>query len=62
LISGTHNAEFYWDFGDGQNASGKKVKHKFSKPGNYKVELKSESRNGCGFSFTIKNIEVRKAE
>ncbi len=62
LISGTQNAEFYWDFGDGQKASGKKVKHKFSKPGNYKVELKSESRNGCGSSFTIKNIEVRKAE
>lgn len=33
------NAQFDWDFGDGQKAKGRKVKHLFLRPGRYRVRL-----------------------
>ncbi|RLF56908.1 MAG: hypothetical protein DRN27_08815, partial [Thermoplasmata archaeon] len=37
---------YYWVFGDGASASGKTIKHNFSQPGNYSVQLTVENEIG----------------
>ncbi len=52
---------YAWDFGDGTNASGKRVFHKFIKPGTYKVTLTvSDNKNcECNSNSVTKEILVR---
>jgi len=50
---------YAWDFGDGEKAEGRSVKHVYRKPGDYKVTLTVDdgSGSGCGMSmdsFTAK--------
>jgi hypothetical protein len=55
--------EFYWDFGDGRIATGKKVTHKFEDQGTYKVKLGvfvlDENKQPAYF-YRYKIIVVRK--
>lgn len=39
--------EWKWDFGDKQNASGKKPSHQYAKKGNYYVSLSAKNNYGC---------------
>lgn len=43
---GINQANFTWDFGDGQNGSGQNVSHVYSQPGNYQVKLVVTNPNG----------------
>jgi hypothetical protein len=38
-VDGSHNASFFWDFGDSKNSSIPNPVHKFHLPGNYSVSL-----------------------
>jgi hypothetical protein len=38
--------QYYWDFGDGQTASGPTVSHEYRRPGKYKVTLTVVDREG----------------
>lgn len=44
---------YYWDFGDGTNASGKNLSHIYNKPGEYTVTLIVTDSNGYSYSKTI---------
>jgi len=48
-------SSYVWDFGDNKEATGKTVKHKFTKAGTYKVKLTVENGVGltCDVSKTI---------
>ncbi|MEW5761196.1 MAG: PKD domain-containing protein, partial [Candidatus Thermoplasmatota archaeon] len=48
---------FSWDFGDGNNATGKIVEHKYTKKGKYIVKLKVS--DGVNTNTTSKEIEVK---
>lgn len=45
-----------WDFGDGRQASGRRIDHTYSNPGDYKVRLRVTDRKGLqdDTSYTIK--------
>ncbi len=57
--SGSHDPDgdplsFYWDFGDGQSAKGRKVRHRFDIPDRYIVKLRVDDgtglKSGVGWS------------
>jgi hypothetical protein len=53
---------FSWDFGDGQTAEGATVTHRFSKSGDYDVELRYEvadSRNRIRQAVTYSRVSVQ---
>jgi PKD repeat protein len=55
-----HSVSTYaWDFGDGKSAQGKKVTHKFTTIGSYKVVL-SVADNEGGTSTASRNLEITK--
>jgi len=56
---------YYWDFGDGESASGPKVEHTYKKRGTYKVVLKVDDASGApcssasaGFTAVVKAMPV----
>jgi len=50
----------YWDLGDGRKARGKKVRHAFSQPGLYTVNLRVEDNSGslCNFATALVTVMV----
>lgn len=54
---------FYWDFGDGQSASGENVSHTYSRGGAYNVSLRVEDGRGgsASDSFALAINEVNDA-
>ena len=48
----------YWDLGDGRKARGKKVRHAFSKPGLYTVDLRVEDNSGSLCNFATDQVKV----
>jgi PKD repeat protein len=49
-----HNAQFSWDFGDGNTATGRVVQHKFKKYGTFRVTLTgTDSSKNCSSTFYI---------
>ncbi len=48
----------YWDLGDGRKARGKKVRHAFSKPGLYTVNLRVEDNSGSLCNFATDRLKV----
>lgn len=53
--SGSRNgASFSWKFGDGKKGSGRKVTHKYGKPGSYSVTLVVRSAAGKTATVTHK--------
>ncbi|MHC1706241.1 MAG: PKD domain-containing protein [Bacteroidales bacterium] len=46
-----------WVLGDGSTGQGKNIKHRFSEPGEYVVNLEVISQNGC-FGTNSKTIEI----
>jgi PKD repeat protein len=51
--------EYTWDFGDGATATGAKVTHAYSAPGNYKVMLKVDDGQGTDCSVSYASYEAR---
>lgn len=49
------NAQFLWNFGDGQSSTDKSPKHIFENPGNFDIKLVAEYL-GCKDSATIINL------
>jgi PKD repeat protein len=47
-----------WDFGDGQSASGKKVSHKFNRPGTFNVKM-TVTDNDQGQTMRAYDIQVK---
>ena len=52
---------YEWNFGDGTNASGKRVFHKFTKPGSYKITLtvSDNKKCECNSDTITKEIQVK---
>lgn len=50
---------FEWDFGDGQKGKGEKVSHKYSKIGNYEVQLEAKDGRGMSCSANVDFVTVR---
>jgi PKD repeat protein len=48
----------YWDFGDGRKARGKKVRHAFSLPGLYTVNLRVEDNSNSLCNFATDQVKV----
>jgi len=48
----------YWDLGDGRKARGRKVRHAFSKPGLYTVNLRVEDNSGSLCNFATDQCKV----
>ncbi len=55
--------QYIWDFGDGQQAVGKKVKHKYFSPGIYKVRLtvRDASNSPCSQAVLEKQVKINAA-
>lgn len=53
LPVGITGADYAWDFGDGQDATGRVVEHTFSKPGNFPVQLTVVDAQGQLHSATV---------
>lgn len=51
-------AEYVWDFGDGNTATGARVDHMFEKPGLYRVSLKVRENNQTPFNTARDSIMV----
>jgi len=51
--------EYYWDFGDGERASGKIVKHTYSSPGKYTVTLWVTDDDGAEDEITFQARATR---
>ena len=49
---------YYWDFGDGEKASGKVVTHKYLNPGTYKVILQVDDNTGTNSAKSTDTINV----
>lgn len=48
-----NNSVYSWDFGDGNNASGKNVSHTYAASGNYMVNLvTTDYQTGCSYTST----------
>jgi PKD repeat protein len=53
---------YFWDFGDGQTASGAQVTHVFKKRGKYKVLLRVEDDSGTECNSSTDRLEVSVSE
>ncbi len=60
LLTGVANfdkaKDITWNFDDGSTSKDKKVTHKYSKPGNYKVILTVD--NECGVKEIVRNVKL----
>ncbi|MBN1586914.1 MAG: PKD domain-containing protein, partial [Candidatus Omnitrophica bacterium] len=50
--------QFAWDFGDGQTAEGRRVKHTYLKGGSYKVRLQVDDAQGLPGSVALAQMEI----
>ena len=48
------NNSYIWDFGDGTQSNGSKIKHVYSMPGEYIVSVTAVSENNCSATITEK--------
>lgn len=54
--TGTQLYTYSWDFGDGQNASGKSISHTYTNAGSYGVNLTVSNASGCNRSVLKENL------
>jgi gliding motility-associated-like protein len=62
ITSLTGNLQWFWDFGDGNNATGQTVNHSYSQLGTYVVTLKVKPVGNCvnGDSFLVtRPVEIK---
>jgi gliding motility-associated-like protein len=55
----TGSTASFWDFGDGQSATGANVTHRYQTPGDYTVTLIAENAGGCRDTVTYTPVVVR---
>lgn len=57
ILTGGGNAQYAWDFGDGDTGDGKQAMHTYSAPGHYEVKLLLMDNTGC-MDSAAGNIDI----
>lgn len=55
-LSGNTNAQYHWDFGDGNTSTLKNPVHIFTAPGNYLITLIVTDTGSCNYADTTKQL------